>query len=142
MVGYPKWFSKKLITICFLILFISGVALIPNVLIHRFEMDAPFEISGNFRLIITSLHMFAMYLVMFILGGISIIHVKIGLKKNQNKFTGFLLFILFGILALSGLGILYAGAEKLISISSVTHLLVGIVLIFVYFLHQFLKKPY
>lgn len=135
MNGYPKWFSKSLISITILVLSFSGLLLIPNSLIHRFDISSPLELIGFPRLLVTSVHVASIYLGLFILGGISIIHVKIGLKKKKNRFGGFSLITLFLLLCLSSLGILYAGSESLISVSSGVHIIAGLCLIFVYLTH-------
>jgi len=136
MIGYPKWFSKIFISVSIFLLFLSGILLIPNMLSHRFEIDVPFELSGNIRLATTAIHVFVMCLALFILGGISVLHAKIGLKKNQNVTTGVILYSFFFLLTISGIGILYASNSDLISTSSVIHLIAGLLLFLIYIVHQ------
>lgn len=135
MIGYPKWFNKTLISISMLLLGFSGFLLIPNSLIHRFDVTSPFELVGSLRLIITAIHIISLYLGLFILGAISVIHVKNGLKKNKNRIGGMSLLVLFFLLCVSSIGILYAGSESLISVASAVHIIAGLILIFVYLAH-------
>lgn len=135
MTGYPKWFNKTFISISVFVLSVTGLFLIPNSLIHRFDINSPLELTGSLRLTVTSLHVMSVYLGLFIIGAISVIHVKIGLKKKKNRTGGISLLILFFFLSLSSLGILYAGSESLISISSAVHIFTGLGLIVVYLAH-------
>ncbi len=136
MTGYPKWFNKNFITITVVLLFVSGILLIPNTLNHKFELEVPFELSGNLRLITTATHILAMCVGLFILGGVSAIHAKIGLKKKQNAITGISLYLFFILLVLTGLGILYGSGEILISASSAIHIVAGVLLLVIYLFHK------
>ena len=136
----PKWFSKNFITFSIVLLFFSGILLTPSALNHRLELDLPLNISGKLRLFATAIHILMMCICLFILGGISVIHTKIGLKKKQNIVSGTSLYSFFVLLVLTGLVILYAGNEDLITTSSVIHILAGILLFVAYLIHMILKK--
>ncbi|MBL7672254.1 MAG: hypothetical protein JNM39_17375 [Bdellovibrionaceae bacterium] len=140
MVGYPKWFSKRFISISFFILAVTGFFLIPNTLNHRFDFTVPLILQGTLRLAVTSLHTLMTYIFIFIVGGISVIHARNGLKKNRNKVSGLMILTMTVLLVLSGLGVLYFGNENLISLSSIVHILAGVQVSVFYFVHFFQKK--
>lgn len=139
MTGYPKWFNKNFITISITLLFFSGILLVPNALNRRLELDIPLELPGKFRLFTAATHILMMCVCLFILGGISVIHTKIGIKKKQNTVSGFSLYSFFLLLVVTGLAILYASNEGLITTSSVVHILAGILLFITYLSHMILK---
>lgn len=141
MTGYPKWFSKNLITVIFLALVITGVFLIPNMLSHRFEVENRYNLQGVFRIILTSLHMLFSYLIILVLGSLVFIHIKSGLNKKKNRTSGFLTVGSICILIFSGLMLLYAGSDLIIKISSLIHVIVGFLIFGVYFIHLKITKP-
>lgn len=135
MTGYPKWFSKALITWIFFILFISGIFLVPNMLNYRFAIDNTYTLEGLNRILATSAHVFFSYIMIIITGALLFIHVRSGLKKRKNIFSGLFILLSFFILILTGVALFYSSNEMVIGLSSLVHTLVGVFVFGIYIFH-------
>lgn len=65
---------------------------------------------------------------LFLLGSLLPVHVMRGLALRRNRWTGFALAGLNGLLALSGYGLYYAGGDQLRAAISLLHWLPGLLL--------------
>ena len=135
MIGYPKWFSKYFITISMFVMSIAGLILIPSTLKFRLDMELPYALPSDARIISTAIHVLFSYLVFLIVGALLFTHVRMGLKKNKNVKSGILMLVLFLFLCLSGLGLFYLSHEGLIKLSSTLHIAFGFIFVVVYLMH-------
>lgn len=67
-------------------------------------------------------------------------HVRIAWRARRNRSSGSLFLAAFGILAVTGYGLYYAGGEQLRAWTSWIHLAVGLALPFLLILHIWLGK--
>ena len=140
MVGYPKWFNKKMITVVFCALSISGLVLIPNALNYRLDYDIKYVLQGNLRILSTSIHTLTSYLMFLIIGALFFTHIRLGIRKKKNVKSGIFMLISFAILCLSGMVLFYLSNEFVIALSSLVHICVGLVTVFFYVIHLRLKN--
>lgn len=139
MKAYPPWFYPVLIT-CLLLLFISGLLLIPTVFEMRLEWDVPWRLSGSERLITTAVHTLTSYLVIMAVGALSIIHIKAGLKQRKNHYSGLVVLSLMLLLMLTGIGVFYLSLPNWVVFISLVHLVLALMVILMFLFHAFRKK--
>lgn len=140
MIGYPKWFSKNLITASIVVLSLTGVILIPSALLFRLDLNINYVLPGDARILSTAIHVLASYLVFLIVGALLFIHVRLGLKKRKKTKSGISMLIFFLFLSLSGVALFYCANENLIKLSSILHIMLGVFFIAIYFTHLQLKS--
>lgn len=142
MKGYPKWFSANLITTILAILFLTGLLLAPTTLVVRLEKEIPWRLSTNSHVVAAALHVFFGFVALAVVGALSSIHMRKEWNRKRNRVSGMSLVGLFIFLSLSGLGIYYFGNETLSLLSSVSHLVVGVLIAAVYVWHLAYKKKH
>ncbi|MDG0818179.1 hypothetical protein [Bdellovibrio svalbardensis] len=140
MKGYPKWFSVKFISICLGVLFLTGLLLTPTTLEVRLDKTVPWRLSADSRVAVAGIHTLLALISIAIVGALSSIHMRKEWNRKRNRVSGISLVAVFVFLALSGLGIYYFGNETLSVLASVSHLTVGILILFIYIWHLLYKK--
>lgn len=134
MKGYPDWFSTVIIaTVVFL--FFTGCLLIPTMLDFRLEWDMPWKLSGKQRVTVAALHVILSYFILIIMGSLWRIHMRVGLRIKQNRYSGFIMVATLLGLTITGVGIFYLGDERLSITASVVHLLTGGLIPLLFFYH-------
>lgn len=139
MKAYPKWFYVCLIS-SLLIIVVSGCLLIPTSLVMRFEQNVVWRLAYSQQVVTVAMHTTFSYLILALIGALSTIHMRAGVKTKKNYRTGFSLVALFVVLLLSGIGLLYLGDEDWIVTASALHSGVGLSLLVILLLHYFNRK--
>lgn len=134
MAGYPRAFFLFLLLV-FVVLATSGLLLLPNTLMMRFDWDVPFRLSGEWRLTTAALHCVFAFVIMVMVGSLASIHMRLGWRRRQHYVSGFGQVLLFAVMLGTSVGIYYLGDEILSRWSSGTHVLAGILLIAVSLWH-------
>ena len=116
-------------------LFISGCLLAPTTLDFRLQYDMPWRLSGDARIMTVSLHVFVSFLIVMALGAIWHLHMRIGLRKGKNVYSGLFLVGSLLVLTLTGVGVLYFGNERMSVFSSLSHLAAGLLLMALFIYH-------
>ncbi|WP_346837236.1 hypothetical protein [Microbulbifer sp. SAOS-129_SWC] len=132
--GYPRWFYAALM-ITVAALTASGLLLIPNMMELRLDMDAPLHFSGSLRLASAATHSLTAFLTIGLIGALATVHMRAGWHRRQNRVSGLLLVLLFAFLLASAVGIYYFGDMDLSRLSSLSHSLVGLVLVLLFAWH-------
>ena len=135
MKGYPSWFTPRLISIILAILFVTGLLLAPTTLQIRLQLDFPWRLNSDYKVFTAALHSFLSLITIAMVGALSSIHMRQEWKREKNRLSGILLLGTLFFLTLTGLGIYYFGNDFLSSISSVSHLVAGIIVFLIYIWH-------
>lgn len=142
MKAYPNWFYPLLL-ISLLTLVLTGLLLIPTTLTMRFEWDVFWQLIGADRLATLAGHTSSSYLILMLVGALSTIHMRAGVRSKKNQRSGFSLIAIFSMLTLTGIGLFYLADESLILFASAIHIITGVSLIGVFtmhFTHNTMKK--
>lgn len=133
MNGYPASFLR-IHWIILTVLFISGLALVPNALEARLGLDLGLWSLGSQRPLVAALHASSVFATLLLLGALWSVHMRAGWVRRENVFSAILLLVAFTLLALSGL-VLYYGDELSGQIALGLHLLAGFLLPLLLFAH-------
>lgn len=139
MKGYPNWFKGFIIT-TMTVLFLSGFLLTPTTLDLRLEWDMPWRLTADQRLYTVAAHVLFSYVMLCLFGAIWRIHIIVGIKQKENLYSGLALTGTLIVLAITGVGIFYFGNDMASIISSVTHLLLGVIILFIFLYHIIFGK--
>jgi len=134
---YPKGFYGGLVA-TLVVMLVSGVFLVPSLLEMRLDLDVPVHLNGADRLAYAAIHALAGFLFVGFTGALVTVHMRAGWRSQRNHLSGFGLVTLIAGILLSTIGIYYAGNEALSIGSSVGHLLLSALAVFVFgwhFLH-------
>lgn len=134
MKTYPTWFPGFIIT-TMTTLFLTGLLLTPTTLDMRLEWDMPWRLTSEQRLYTVAAHVLFSYVMLCLFGAIWRIHILVGMKLKQKLVSGFSLTGIMIILAITGVGIFYLGNDTASVVASVTHLLLGTLIIFFFLFH-------
>jgi hypothetical protein len=134
MKGYPDWFPRFVIA-TMILLFATGVLLIPTTLEMRLELDVPWRLASSSRLAVVSGHVFVSFAILLIVGALWQLHMQAGLRKGRNVYSGLTMSTLLAVLTATGVGILYAGDETLSIAASMFHLLAGLAVAALFVFH-------
>jgi hypothetical protein len=132
--AYPSWFLMVL-WVCFGLLAVSGVLLIPGMLELRLEMEVPDAWLPAARVRWAALHGFAAFAGVMAIGTLLPLHVRHGLRQRRSRVTGIALLCLWAVVIVSGWGIYYLIDELWSLWSSLTHTVIALVLIFMLTVH-------
>lgn len=135
MKTYPAAFSTVLhVTLTGLLA--TGLLLAPGALQMRLEWDVPWTLGSSARVWVAAVHALCFFLMLGLLGAAWTVHIRAGWVRRENIRSGGTLLSAFGLLALSGLGLYYAGGEALPSWSAIAHLLAGLLVPVLYAVHR------
>ncbi|MFZ3230217.1 MAG: hypothetical protein WA160_08430 [Pseudobdellovibrio sp.] len=135
MKGYPKWFTANLISVVGMVLFFSGLLLMPTVAELRLQLNVPWRMANENRIVLAGIHVLVGFVVVAIMGALWSIHMRHEWRKKRNQLTGIILSGALFILIISGVGIFYFGNENLTMMSSLTHSAFGVLVFFIYIWH-------
>lgn len=135
MKGYPKWFSPLFVCSIVGILSLSGILLMPSILNLRLDWRVPWRLSGDSRILITSMHALFSLLTLVMLGALSSIHVRNGWNKRERRLSGVAVVVSLALLALTGLGIYYLGSDTLSLVNGLSHSVIGVAFISIFGWH-------
>lgn len=142
MKGYPKWFSVSFVTSVVLILFLTGLLLLPTTLELRGNLDSvPWRLESSNRTIVVAGHALFGFLMVAVLGALWTTHMRVGWRSKLKRPSGSLLVSFNLILVLTGIGIYYLGDDFLSSVASLSHAGIGLLLMPFYFFHMLYVRP-
>lgn len=144
MNGYPKFFLPSLMATTIL-LFISGLLLIPSLFIFRLQWDIDwlFELpftSGALRLWITAIHVLLGWLIVWFIGSLWTLHIRNHWRRKENLKSGMIFILFWLIIVLSSLFIYYASNEDLSQYSSILHSGLGVLMPLTLWIHRVYGK--
>lgn len=140
MKGYPRWFTTGLVNVIILILFVSGIILMPTAFENHLEWEMPWRVSASGRIGVAATHAFFAFLTAMLLGALWSIHMRSEWRKGGNRFSAVLMLLIFASLFLSGIGLYYFGDSDLTYLASLTHIIGGLFLVFPFFWHVVIYK--
>ena len=114
----------------------TGLLLAPGALQMRLEWDMPWVLGSDARVWAAAAHALCFFLMLGLLGAAWTVHIRAGWVRRENIRSGGALLSAFGLLALSGLGLYYAGGEALPRWSAIAHLLAGALVPALYVAHR------
>lgn len=139
MKGYAEWFPRALKATA-LVVTVTGLLLVPTMFEMRLEMDVPWRLDIEDRLVAVASHVLFSFALLLALGAILQSHVPAGIRKAKNTRSGIASIACLAILGFTGVGILYAGDPMSSVVSSVSHTLFGIVLAATFIVHVIAAK--
>lgn len=95
MKGYPKWFSRRFITLLMSILFLSGLFLIPTTLENQLEIQVPWRLEPSSRILVAGTHALFAFIAIALLGALWSIHMRTEWKRGTNRVSGLSLVLTF-----------------------------------------------
>lgn len=131
--GYPNSFVRVLFA-TLILLFASGLALVPSALDTRLDLDLGLGSLGSQRTWVAALHAMSFFTTLMLLGSLWTVHMRAGWVRRENVFSAILLLVAFALLIISGLG-LYYGDELIGQVALGIHLLAGFLLPMLLFAH-------
>lgn len=140
MKGYPKWFTKYFIAAVIFSLFATGVLLTPTTLELRFQWKTLWRLNEENRILIAAMHVIIGFLTCSLMGALWSIHMRHEWRRKKNRLSGIILVSAITLLMLSGVGIYYFGNEKLVLLTSGSHLFIGITIFGIYIWHSLLYR--
>lgn len=126
--GYPHWFFAMLM-LTVALLFLTGLLLVPTLLEMRLEWDTLVHLESDVRGWVAVLHTTTAFITMGLLGALSVMHMRMGWRRQRNRVSGIGLVLLFGILLVTAITIFYAGDEEISRLASVLHTIIGVFII-------------
>lgn len=140
MKGYPRWFSKNRITALVAVVFLTGLFLLPTTLDFRLNWDVPWRLSGGQRIYVVAAHVLFGFLMMMVLGALWSIHMRVGWRQKRHRRSGIILAFVWVLLMVTGVGIYYCGQEWLVNLTSLCHTVIGVLVVFAYYVHLRLSR--
>lgn len=140
MKGYPKWFKAHIVHIIVGALFITGCFLIPTTLNARLAYNIEWRLNSDARIAMTFVHVLFGLITFILIGALWSIHMRYWWRREKARVSGATLVGIFILLGLTGLGILYSGAESLVTGTALAHTVVGLALIAPYIWHTIIRK--
>lgn len=135
MKTYPGYFRPALHAVMWNVL-LSGLALLPGAIHMRWEWSVPWHLSSGTRVWVAAWHAASFMAMLMLTGAVWTVHVRAGWVRRENIVSGVGLLAAFGLLALSGLGLYYAGGETLPVWSLAAHLGAGGLAVLFYVWHR------
>jgi len=114
----------------------SGLLLVPGALQMRLEWNLPWALGDGARVWVAATHAACFFTLLALLGAVWTVHMRAGWLRRENRLSGAALLAAFGVLAVSGLGLYYAGGETLPRWSVIAHLLAGSAVPALYVAHR------
>lgn len=127
MTGYPRWFVPALLA-AMLLMVLTGVLLAPTTLALRLELAMSWRLPGAARVLMAALHAAGGFALLVLMGALWSVHMRSGWRRRQQRASGLLLGLLLLGLALTALGVYYAGEESLGTAAALLHLGLGALL--------------
>lgn len=128
MKDYPRGFLPALLGV-FATTWLSGLLLGPTTLTLRAQWDLPWRLSGAGRLGTAAAHVAAAFVLLFFAGALWSLHMRHGWHRQRRRGSGGALASSLALLALSALGVSYAGDEGLANGAAYLHLAAGVALL-------------
>ncbi|TNE60869.1 MAG: hypothetical protein EP335_17675 [Alphaproteobacteria bacterium] len=126
MKGYPRHFTR-VVVLTAIGLFVTGLLLVPSMLDFRLEMNVPWRLDADGRLVTVAAHAFVAFFMLMLAGSLWSIHMRAGWRKRRHRTSGTILATSLALMAATGIGIYYLGDEDLSLWSSLVHTGLGLV---------------
>ncbi|WP_237260628.1 hypothetical protein [Thiomicrorhabdus immobilis] len=144
MNGYPKFFLPSLMATTTL-LFISGLLLLPSLIIFRLQWDIDWLMelplsSGDLRLWTTAIHVVFGWLMVWFIGSLWTIHIRNHWRRKENITSGLVFMLFWALIIFSSLFIYYSSNETLSEYSSLVHSVLGMLVPLGLFIHRYHGK--
>src|SRR5690348_8263227 len=110
MNGYPRWFTWRFVSGFVALSFLTGLFLTPSALDARFGVDVPWRLTADWRILMTAAHALMAFGIVWLIGAVWTIHMRVEWKKKRNRKSGAVLTSFWAVLVLSGIGIYYSGS--------------------------------
>jgi len=133
--GYPNWFLPALL-LSSTLLALTGITLIPSMLEFKFDIDLSWQLPSGYRVLQLGAHAALGYAVLIALGSLLPIHARAGWRKRKNHVSGAMLVLALASLALTALGLYYAGSDTGQKLSALVHTAVGLLFTFACIFHS------
>ena len=140
MKRYPDWFNKSLIAGIVVASFLSGILLAPTTLEMRLQFQVPWRMPTDLRASTALTHSFLGLGMFWLLGSLSTLHIRHEWKTERKRVSGISLTTLWICLGITGIGIYYVSRESLVTLTSVGHLFLGILLLLYFLWHVYVQK--
>jgi hypothetical protein len=140
MKGYPTWFKASVVHWIVSFLFITGCFLVPTTLNSHTHWEMELRLTNDARIWMTLLHVLAGFVTCALIGALWTVHMRYWWRKRKGRLSGGTLLSIFAFLGLTGVGILYAGRESLVSLNALAHTVVGLALVVPYIWHTVIRK--
>jgi len=124
--GYSFWFFGALCCVV-LIVFTSGVLMLPTMLEFKLDQDVLWRLSSSQRLPVVAIHSVLSLALLSLFGALWQLHIRVAWRKKQHRGSGLSLCVFLGLLAITGVGLYYLGSEFGLLWASVIHSIVGMV---------------
>jgi hypothetical protein len=128
MKDYPRGFLPTLLGV-FTVTWATGLLLGPTTLALRAQWELPWRLGGTGRLGTAALHVAAAFVLLFLAGALWSLHMRQGWHRRRRRGSGGALAGILALLALSALGVSYAGDDGLANAAAYLHLAAGVALL-------------
>lgn len=139
MKAYPHTFVMVFWWVLVL-LFISGLLLLPGMLELRLEWEIPAALHFGSRVVLAALHGLFAFATVAVLGALVPLHIRSGWRRRKHVRSGIAVLSLMLALALTGWGIYYLADERWAVSTSVAHVLIGLGVVVLLTLHVVIAK--
>lgn len=119
--GYPRWVLPVIGT-AYAALIVSGLLLIPTMLVMRLEWESAWRLPGAWRLASVVAHAAGGSFFLIILGSLWTVHMRAGWARGLQRKSGLALSVTMLILAVTAVTIAYAGEDRIGTAASLLHL--------------------
>ena len=103
-------------------------------------VPSPGDFETGSKVLAMKIHGAAAMAILVLIGMLLTAHVRFAWRAQRNRPNGIMFLGTFAVLAVTGYGLYYAGAEKLRAWTSWIHLAVGLVLPLLLLIHIWLGK--
>ena len=139
MKGYPPRFLNLLWTVCAAVL-VTGLLLLPTTLVLRFELNIPWRLPADGRVLTAALHAGAAFVMLSVCGALWSIHMRAGWRRKRQRATGATLVLSMAGLGLTALGVYYLGDSTLANLVALLHVVLGLLIGLPLGVHVFLAR--
>jgi hypothetical protein len=119
--GYPRWILPAIGTAC-AVLLVSGLLLIPTMLVMRLEWELAWRLPVSWRLVSVVTHAAGGSFLLIAVGSLWTVHMRSGWARGLQRKSGGGLSVLFLMLAVTAVAIAYAGEARIGTAASLLHL--------------------
>lgn len=139
MKGYPPRFLSLLWTVCAAML-VTGLLLLPTTLALRFDLNMPWRLPAEGRVLTAALHAAAAFVMLSVCGALWSIHMRAGWRRKRQRETGATLVLSLAGLGLTALGVYYLGDSTVANVVALLHVVLGVLIALPLGVHVFLAR--
>lgn len=139
MKGYPRYFTRSM-ALALVVLAATGVVLVPNLLVFKWEMDFENYLEGGTRVKVAAAHVSAAIVCIWFIGALWPVHMRSGMRRKKNRLSGLAVNALILALVATGVASFYLGDEDWQKYNGALHLGAGMVLIVAVIAHWLIGR--